>query len=145
MNILKIQKLDHRAHAPEKAHPGDLGYDLFALDAVNLPAGEMRRLRTGVAVEFPEGWGGVIKDRSSMASKRIVTSGGVIDHGYRGEILVLVSNLSGEEFAIAEGQKIAQLVPCHVTNWQVEVAEELNGTSRGANGFGSTGAHKVRA
>jgi len=145
MTIFKILKLDPAAHAPEKAHPGDLGFDLFSNERQTIPAGEMRPVKTGIAVAFPAGWGGIIKDRSSLAFKRIVTSAGVIDNGYRGEIMILLTNNSAAEVTIEAGQKIAQLIPCPVVDWTVEVVEDLSETSRGANGFGSTGAHKVIA
>ncbi|MBI4666653.1 MAG: dUTP diphosphatase [Nitrospinae bacterium] len=142
MDTLKVKKLHPAAHPPEKAKPGDLGYDLFALEHVEIPHGQMKPVKTGIAVEFPEGWGGIIKDRSSMALKRITVSAGVIDHGYRGEIVILLTNSSGEDVTILQDQKIAQLIPCPVTNWKVEITGQLNDTHRGEGGFGSTGAFK---
>lgn len=142
MSTLKVKILTEGAHPPEKAHPGDLGYDLFAAEHAAIPPGELRLVKTGVALEFPDGWGGVIRDRSSMALKRITVSAGVIDHGYRGEVAVALTNHSAAEFVIAPGQKIAQMIPTPVTGWAVAVFDELNHTARGAGGFGSTGAGK---
>ena len=142
MDTLKIKKLIPSAHLPEKARAGDLGFDLFAAGRVVIPAGQMRPVGTGIAVEFPPGWGGIVKDRSSMAMKRLTISAGVIDNGYRGEIKILISNHSGTEHTIEPDQKIAQLIPCPVTDWKAEEARELSDTHRGEDGFGSTGAFK---
>lgn len=145
MQALKVKKLDARAHLPERANHGDLGYDLFSLDQALIPRGAMRPVRTGIALEFPEGWGGIIKDRSSMAMKRITTSAGVIDHGYRGEIVVLLTNNSELDFHIEPGQKIAQMTPTRVADWDIIEVKELNDTQRGASGFGSTGVGRLAA
>lgn len=142
MGKLKVKKLVPSAHLPEKAKAGDLGYDLFSAEHALIHPGEMRAVRTGIALEFPSGWGGVLKDRSSMAMKRITISAGVIDSGYRGEIKVLISNHSTTSYAVETNHKIAQLIPCPVTDWKIEEAEELNDTHRGDGGFGSTGAFK---
>lgn len=142
MDTLKVKKLIPSAHLPEKARAGDLGFDLFAAGRMVIPAGQMRPVGTGIAVEFPPGWGGIVKDRSSMAMKRLTISAGVIDNGYRGEIKILISNHSGTEHIIEPDQKIAQLIPCPVTDWKAEEEQELNDTHRGEGGFGSTGAFK---
>lgn len=142
MSGLKVKKLVPSAHLPEKARAGDLGFDLFAVERVVIHPGEMRAVGTGVAVEFPPGWGGVIKDRSSMAMKRLTISAGVIDNGYRGEIKILITNHSTASHTIEPDQKIAQLIPIPVTDWKIEEAHELSDTHRGDNGFGSTGAFK---
>lgn len=142
MDTLKVKRLNPSAHLPEKARAGDLGFDLFAAERVVIPSGEMKAVGTGIAVEFPKGWGGVVKDRSSMALKRLTISAGVIDNGYRGEIKILITNHSRTEHTIEPNQKIAQLIPCPVTDWRVETAEELDDSHRGEGGFGSTGAFK---
>ena len=108
------------ARAPVVAHPGeDLGYDVFALEAARLSAGETVKVRTGIAVEARDprtgaGLGLLVRDRSSMAARGIATTGGVIDAGYRGEILVLMTNLGDATVEIAAGEKIAQMVPVPV-------------------------------
>jgi dUTP pyrophosphatase len=91
-------------------------------------------------MEFPEGWGGIIKDRSSMAAKRVYTSAGVIDAGYRGEIIVLLRDDNSSEYVIKGGDKIAQIVPLKSIECIVEEAEDLSTTSRSDGGFGSTGS-----
>jgi dUTP pyrophosphatase len=136
---LKVKKLHPDARLPLPAHPGDLGCDLFCLENGVIPAGGQTALRTGIAVQFPEGWGGIIKDRSSMAFARIYTSGGVIDSGYRGEIKIIMRNDSGKDFFVKAGDKIAQMVPHMAPLWSIEEAIELDDTSRAQGGFGSTG------
>ncbi len=139
MFVLKAKKLKENARIPTAAHPGDLGCDLFsAIDCV-VPAGGQRKVGTGIALEFPEGWGGVIKDRSSMASGRIYTSGGVIDGGYRGEIIIILRNDSVRDFPVKAGDKIAQIVPVEAPEWHIKEVEKLGDSSREAGGFGSTG------
>jgi len=141
-DTLKVVKLVPTAHPPERANGGDLGYDLFAAEKVVIGVGAATPVKTGVAMQFPDGWGGVIKDRSSMAVRRITVSAGVIDNGYRGEVAVVLNNHSQHAFVIEPGHKIAQLVPVPVTNWRVVVTDSLNDTQRGAGGFGSSGFKK---
>ncbi|MBI3795244.1 MAG: dUTP diphosphatase [Nitrospinae bacterium] len=136
---LMVKKLHPDARLPSVAHPGDLACDLFALEGAEIPAGGQCAVRTGVALKFPDGWGGIIKDRSSMAIARIYTSGGVIDSGYRGEVKIILRNDSGKEFRIQAGDKIAQMMAQKAEEWLVEEAESLDETSRAQGGFGSTG------
>lgn len=143
--MLRVQLLEAAARLPEVAHPGeDLGYDLFALESLTLEPGVAVKVRTGIAVEArhpatDEPLGLLIRDRSSMAAKGIVTSGGVIDAGYRGEILVLVTNLTKTSFAIHSGDKIAQMIPVPVLTGQILAVDSLEASSRAARGFGSSG------
>jgi dUTP diphosphatase len=145
--MLKVLKLDERATTPTVANPGeDLGFDVYALEDTPLPLNTPVRVRTGIAVHFEkpesphEKFGLLVRDRSSMASKGIVTSGGVIDAGYRGELLILLSSYSVDSYVIRAGDKIAQLIPLPVlTAAGVEEAEALAPSVRGQGGFGSTG------
>lgn len=163
--MLKVQLLHPEAQVPTVAHAGsDLGFDLYAIEDVVLEPGVPAKVRTGIAVEGPPGWGFVLGDRSSMASKGVTYAGGRIDAGYRGEILVCLVNVNQPRYsvrlirdtsgaiadvaldrtdvsvAIRKGDKIAQMSPFQAqTNMKVAVAEELSATARGANGFGSTG------
>ena len=139
MFILKAKKLDPKAKLPDAAHPGDLACDLFALEETVIPSKEQVKVRSGIALEFPEGWGGIIKDRSSLASARLYTSAGVIDAGYRGEILILMRNDNDSDYIIKSGDKIAQILPLKAEDWRVVEAVELSDSSRAENGFGSTG------
>lgn len=143
--MLRVKLLEAGARAPEVAHPGeDLGYDIFSLEETALPARRSVKVRTGIAVEarHPETGaplGLLVRDRSSMAARNIATTGGVIDAGYRGEILVLMINLSEEAMQIHGGEKIAQMIPVPVLTSKVEVVEALEESARAAKGFGSSG------
>jgi dUTP pyrophosphatase len=143
--MLKVKKLDEGARLPVVAHPGeDLGYDLFALEGTRLGARETVRVRTGIAVEAREpatgaALGLLVRDRSSMAARGVATTGGVIDAGYRGEILVLMTNLGDGVVEIAAGEKIAQMIPVPVLTGLVQEVESLEGSARAGKGFGSSG------
>ena len=137
--------LEDGAKVPVVAHPGeDLGYDLFALEGVVLQSRMTVRVRTGIAVEarHPETGGPLgllVRDRSSMAARGIATTGGVIDAGYRGEILVLMTNLGDATVELNAGEKIAQMVPVPVLTGPVEEVKSLEDSARAAKGFGSSG------
>ncbi len=135
---LKFKKLLPYARKPEKAFEGDLGYDIFSAEDVVLEPLKPAVIRTGIAVEFPEGWGAFVKDRSSMALKGIHTLGGVIDSGYRGEIKVVMISFK-DRFEISAGDRIAQIVPIKAVDWKVEEVNDLKPTKRAYRGFGSTG------
>jgi dUTP pyrophosphatase len=135
---IRVKRLSQQAPLPRKANPGDLGYDLFSVESVTLPPGATTPVHTGIAVELPESWGALVKDRSSMALKGITTRAGVIDGGYRGEIIVVLHNEGDQPYSIQTGDKIAQLVPLPVTEWDVIEVEELSETKRGDGGFGSS-------
>jgi dUTP pyrophosphatase len=137
--MIKIKKITPTAKIPNKAHATDLGYDLFADMTVHIAPGKTANIRTGIAIGFPEGYGGLVKDRSSMAMKNIVTSGGVIDEAYIGEITVFLSNHGDEEVFIYNGDKIAQIVLIPTTNFSITEVDNLSQTERGSKGFGSSG------
>jgi dUTP pyrophosphatase len=143
--MLLVKLLAEGARAPEVAHPGeDLGYDVFALEATELWARQSVRVRTGIAVEarHPEtdaGLGLLVRDRSSMASRGLAVTGGVIDAGYRGEIQILLTNLTDEAIRLNAGDKIAQMIPVPVLTGQVTVVESLADSNRAEKGFGSSG------
>jgi dUTP pyrophosphatase len=143
--MLRVKLLEAGARLPAVAHPGeDLGYDLFALDAVRLEPRVTVKVRTGIAVEarHPETGaplGLLVRDRSSMAARGLATTGGVIDAGYRGEILVLMTNLGADTVELKAGEKIAQMIPVPVLTGAVEEAETLEASVRAAKGFGSSG------
>lgn len=138
--------LDARLHALgvtfSAPNPGDAGYDLYALEPVTIPSGAQTLIPTGVYLEIPTGYVGLVKDRSSMALAGLRTAGGVIDASYRGEIKVIMSNVGATEYAVRAGHKIAQIViiPCYTAPVEtVESPEALTATERGDDGFGSTG------
>jgi len=141
---LPFRRLDPTVPLPEYAHPGDAGLDLRAnADAVVGP-GERAMIPTGLAVAIPEGHAGLVLPRSGLASRQGLTlanAPGLIDAGYRGEIVCAVVNLDGKlPVKIARGDRIAQLVVVPFVQARPEAVDELPETSRGADGFGSTGA-----
>ena len=140
---LKVRRLDPRAQLPTRAYPGDAGLDLYALEDAALDPGERASLRTGIAVEIPEGEAGLVLPRSGLAARHgiaLVNAPGLIDAGYRGEIVVLLLNTDRDSaFTIAAGDRIAQLVLVKVQTPEVVEVEELAVSERGGGGFGSSG------
>ena len=142
--MLKVKLLAAGAKAPTVAHPGeDLGYDIYASETVTFPARGHAVVPTGIAIECSspagESMGALLRDKSSMAARRLMLTGGVIDAGYRGEIKVLMENLGEQPATIRAGDKIANLIPYPVLTGEVRVVDELNESSRKAGGFGSSG------
>jgi dUTP pyrophosphatase len=143
--MLLVKLLDPAARAPVVAHPGeDLGYDLFALEAVSLAPRSTVKVRTGICVEARNPATGaplglLVRDRSSMAARGIATTAGVIDAGYRGEILVLMTNLTDAAVQLSAGEKIAQMIPIPVLTGPVQEVETLEVSARAEKGFGSSG------
>ena len=134
---LKIKLLGGKV--PTRAHEHDSGLDLYAASSCVLQPGMTHRVHTGVAIELPEGFEGQVRPRSSLASKGVYALLGTVDNGYRGELGVVLSNLSTERYQVHEGDKVAQLVICPVALPNVVVVDELVETDRGQGGFGSTG------
>jgi dUTP pyrophosphatase len=143
--MLRVKRLEEGARLPVVAHPGeDLGYDLFALEATLLASHATVKVRTGIAVEARDPASGaplglLVRDRSSMAARGVATTGGVIDAGYRGEILVLMTNLGETAVELKAGEKIAQMIPVPVLTGCVEEVETLEASARAGKGFGSSG------
>ena len=138
--ILKIKKLHKDATIPNYANEGDAGFDLFALQDIILKKGERFGVPTGIAMEIPEGYVGLIWDKSGLAIKNgMKTLGGVIDSTYRGEVLVGMINLSNVDYTFLKGHKVAQMIIQKKEFVDFEEVEELSDTARGEGGFGSTG------
>jgi dUTP pyrophosphatase len=140
---LRVQRLDAAATLPTHAHEGDAGYDLYALETVELAPGERTMARTGIAVEIPPGHAGLVLPRSGAAAKHgiaLVNAPGLIDSGYRGEVRVLLLNTDrSEPFRAEPGDRIAQLVLVRVETPPVEEVAALTESHRGVGGFGSSG------
>ena len=141
---LRVMRLDARAVLPSRAYPWDAGLDLCALDAHVIEPGERAQVKTGIAVEIPEGQAGLVLPRSGLAVRHgiaLVNAPGLIDAGYRGEVQVLLLNTDRRDaFAIVPGERIAQLVLISVRTPEVLEVDALGASSRGAGGFGSTGS-----
>jgi dUTP pyrophosphatase len=140
---LAFQRLHPDAALPERAHPGDAGFDLRSIEDVEVGPGERAMIGTGVAVAIPDGHAGLVLPRSGLASKHGLTlanAPGLIDSGYRGELICSVVNLDPHESVkIARGERIAQLVVVEVPERRPGWVDELPPSSRGEGGFGSTG------
>ncbi len=143
MSRLRVRRLDPSARLPTRAYPGDAGLDLYALEAVTLAPGERASVRTGIAVEIPDGQAGLVLPRSGLAARHgiaLVNAPGLIDAGYRGELRVLLLNSDrAASFTLACGERIAQLVIIRVETPEVVEVGELALSERGAGGFGSSG------
>jgi dUTP pyrophosphatase len=142
--MLKVKLLVPTAKSPTVAHPGeDLGYDVYAAVEITIAARNHGVVSTGIAIEVTDddgrAMGALLRDKSSMAAKRLALTGGVIDAGYRGEIRVLMENLGDRPATIHVGDKIANLIPYPVLTGEVIVVDELAESKRKAGGFGSTG------
>ena len=141
---VKIKKLNEKAVIPTYGSPFSAGADLYACEGgeVIIGAGETRLVRTGIALEIPEGYVGLIYARSGISVKRGLAPAnkvGVIDSDYRGEIMVALYNQSGKEQTVADGERIAQIVFTPYVAADFCVVDELDSTDRGEGGFGSTG------
>ena len=137
-SMIKI-KLDQGAIAPSRGHRWDGGMDLYNLVDTIIPAKESITLDTGVHLEIPENWVGLIRSRSGMMVNHGITTDGTIDAHYTGSIRVCLFNHSDFDYRVNAGDKIAQLeiVPCMLP--RLELVDSLEETDRGDNGFGSTG------
>jgi dUTP pyrophosphatase len=146
---VKVARLSPKARLPVKASKGAAGYDLFAGEAAVVPASAVRDGRveighalvgTGIAVSLPPGHVGRIGSRSGLSVKHNIEVGaGWIDPDYRGEVKIEMKNFSGQDFIVEEGMRIAQLFILPFASLELEEADGLPPSARGASGFGSTG------
>jgi dUTP pyrophosphatase len=140
---LRFVKLNERATLPTRAHDSDAGLDLYAAESARLAPGARVSVGTGLAVQIPDGIGGLVLPRSGLAIKHgvtLVNSPGLIDPGYRGEVQVLLLNTDRTvEFQISPGDRIAQLLLVPVAHANPMHADALDESTRGQGGFGSTG------
>lgn len=136
---IKIKKITPEAKAPAYAHPGDAGMDLFSCADMSLAPGETKPVPTGIQMAIPQGYVGLVWDKSGISLKGVHRLAGVVDAGYRGEVRVVMVNLGTEPFEIKPGMKIAQMLIQPVEAPTIVESDTLDDTSRGAGGFGSTG------
>jgi len=138
-NRVKIKKLHPMARVPDYAYEGDAGLDLYASEGASIPAGQREKIKTGVSMEIPHGYVGLVWDRGSVPLKKgLKTMGGIVDSGYRGEIFVPVVNISSENVEVMQGEKIAQMLIQKVERVGVEEVGILGRTERGENALGSS-------
>lgn len=143
MREIAFRRLHPEARLPTRAHPGDAGFDLHAVEAAEVPAGGRVAVPCGFAIALPEGTAGLVLPRSGLALREGVTvlnAPGLIDSGYRGEVMaILVNHDPATVFAVAPGDRIAQLVIVDLPGAGFREVDELPDSQRGAGGFGSTG------
>lgn len=139
---LKIKKLNADAKLPTHGHPGDAGMDFYAIESVTFAPGKQARVHTGISVEIPNGHVGLIWDKSSISfNMGLKVMGGVIDSGYRGEIIMNLLNTGEREVTLEKGHKIAQMIIQKFEHCDIVEVEDMSETVRGEGREGSTG-HK---
>lgn len=141
---VRIKRLPNLAELPlpQYANEGDSGRDLRAAiegDEIVVAHGDAVKVPCGIALGLPFGMEAQIRPRSGLSSKKILVQLGTVDRPYIGELCVVLHNLSGKDFIIKRGDRVAQMVIAPVSHWEWEETDELNETSRGAKGFGSSG------
>jgi len=137
-----VKKLHPEAQLPRYAHlgtQGDLAADLHAVSAWKVAPGETVAIPTGLALGLPDGFGALIEDRSGLALRGLTTLAGVIDPGYRGEVKVVLANLSANQHQVLAGDRIAQMRIIPLLQATFAFADSLDATERAEGGFGSTG------
>ena len=141
--VIEVQQIDPDLPLPSYAHPGDAGADLYTAEDAEIAPGERKLVRTGVAIQLPEGYVGLVHPRSGLAVKKgltVLNAPGTVDAGYRGEILVNLINHDPRNIAkVLRGERIAQLVVQRVERAHFHGVEKLSDSARGAGGHGSTG------
>lgn len=138
--ILKVKKLSPDAVLPSYAHYGDAGMDVYSNETVTIEPGQAVKIKSGVSFEIPEGFVGLMWDKSGLSTNhKLKTLGGVIDSSYRGESLLGIINLGETAYTIEKGHKVCQLLIQKIETVEIKEVEELSDTTRGAGGFGSTG------
>jgi dUTP pyrophosphatase len=140
MNIVSVKSLDDKAKMPTRANENDAGWDLYSIVETVVPSKQRKTVNTGIAIQMPEHFAGLIWPRSGLSVKQgIDVLAGVVDSGYRGEIMVCLYNTSDEDVVIHVGDRIAQIIFQEVPRVIMEVHESLGSSQRGDNGFGSSG------
>lgn len=139
---ISVRRLNSQGYLPTFAYPGDAAFDLPTAIDLELRPGERKKVPTGLALAIPSGHAGLVLPRSGLAHRLgigVVNSPGLIDSGYRGEVSVILVNLSGQTVRFDRGDRIAQLMVVAVPDVSLEVVENLGESERGEAGFGSSG------
>ncbi len=138
--ILKVKKLSPDAVLPSYAHSWDAGLDMYANETVTVEPGKIGKIKSGIQVEIPDEYVGLFWDKSGLSMNHgIKVIAGVLDSGYRGEIVFGVLNLSDKSYTFEKGHKVLQMLVQKVKHVDIEEVEELSDSDRGEKGFGSTG------
>lgn len=136
---IKIKKLKSDVKLPSYAHPGDVGMDVYSLEDKVLKPGEHYIFWLGFAMEFPEGYAAIVKDKGGVSKAGVQTMGGVYDAGYRGEYNIHLVNLYDKEYKVEKGDKIAQIIIYPVEIATFKEVDRLSESARGEGRWGSTG------
>lgn len=140
MVTVKIKRLSKDAIVPRYAHPGDAGLDIYSAEDCLMQPGSRHSFSMGIAIEIPDGYVGLVWDKSGLAHKHgLHCLGGVLDSGYRGELIVVMLNTGLKAYEVKKGDKLAQLLIQPVERAEVKEAETLSQTVRDQGGLGSTG------
>jgi dUTP pyrophosphatase len=141
LNFLKLSK---SAETPEYAFETDVGFDVKAIENVSLFPLEQKTVRTGIAIEIPEGHVGLVRDRAGIVQKmNIHTVAGTFDSGFRGEVSIMLVNMNEKTIEIEKGMRIAQIILIPVIRAKLQEVKRLSDTERGKKSFGSTGMKKI--
>ena len=139
---IKIKRLNEDAILPEKQHDSDAGYDLHSIEDIILKPNQIYKVKTGIAIQIPNNYGGLVLPRSGLSSKygiSLINTPGLIDPGYRGELLIPLINHSSNEYTINKNERVAQLILIQIPEVKIEVTSDLDASDRDSKGFGSTG------
>jgi dUTP pyrophosphatase len=136
---LKVKKIVNQARSPTKHNPNDAAFDLYAVKDIQIPVNKTNIIHTGICIEIPTGYFGKIESRSSLAKRGIFCTAGVIDSGYRGEIMVVMNNLSQDLYSVKQGDRIAQMIIHRVQNFEIIESDTLDEKLDRGGGFGSSG------
>lgn len=136
---VKFKKLSPNAIPFSYSREQDACMDMYALEGTTIPAGTTKIIPTGIAVEIPQGYEGLVRGRSGLASKGITAHLGTIDETYRGDVGMIISNHTSTPFTVEAGMRLAQFTVKPVYHIELEEVEVLSDTSRGSNGYGSSG------
>ena len=139
---IKIKRLNEDAILPEKQHDSDAGYDLHSIEDIILKPNQIYKVKTGIAIQIPNNYGGLVLPRSGLSSKygiSLINTPGLIDSGYRGELLIPLINHSSNEYTINKTERVAQLILLEIPEVKIEVTSDLDESDRESKGFGSTG------
>ncbi len=140
--IVQFTKIHEDALVPHYAHSGDSGMDVYSIEDMTIPPGETALVHTGLKIAVPEQYEAQVRPKSGLALKYAISLAnppGTIDSGYRGELCVILINHGRTAFDVRKHTKIAQIVICPVVRAKIVEVEQLDDTSRGESGFGSTG------
>jgi len=143
METIKIKVLNENGKLLTRANPYDAGLDLYASEEVLLGPGEIKLIPTSISLSIDPGYVGLIRDRSSVGSSGLKVTCGVIDSGYRGEVKVVLINLSSTRRVITKGMKFAQILIVKIAIPAIIQVDSLEETVRGDRGFGSSGSGAI--